>query len=130
MMNTKVILTIGIALAAAVGGYFLIRRRGDDLASSLSELTMGCYNVPPNMKTYNEQDIQWGAFAKAIQDEIGNYDQNEPYVHGFLKGLNVEAHPEYVKYYKNEIKKHLAGSKKLPHWLVTAGMYRCDTPTA
>jgi hypothetical protein len=120
----KHIITGVLILAAAVGVYFLLRKQG--AVSSLGNLSGSCYDVPSSMKTWNNAGIEWGAVANGIR-EIGiNNSEDGDYVLGFLKGLNVAADPSYVKYYRKEIQSHLNSSKKLPHWLVTAGQYRCD----
>lgn len=129
-MNSKLILTILISLGAAVGVFFLLRRNGGSVEGAITSLTQGCFSPPSYMKPWNENGIEWGAFSNAVRQHIGNSETNDPYVLGFLKGLDVSADPAYVKFYKKEIKGHLASNKKLPHWLVNTGMYRCDTPVA
>ena len=125
-MKTRTLLLIGIAVLGAITAYYLFFRRRSYGVTSTGNV---CVNVPPHFETY-DQNIDWGDFASQIKQAIGNYDQNEPYVHGFLKGLNVKPKGAYVKFYSSEIREHLKQAKKLPHWEVNAGMYRCDNQGA
>jgi hypothetical protein len=121
-MNSKLILTGLIVLGAAIGVFFLVRKKGG-VAQIIGK---GCYDVPSHLKTWHDSDIPWGEVAQAVRD-IGINNENEgDNVLGFLKGLNVAAKGPYVHYFKNEIQAHVNSSKKLPHWLVTTGQYRCD----
>ena len=67
---------------------------------------------------------QYGAYWGKINELFGDPSNNEPYVTGFMKGMNLALKHDLVAIFKDSIQQYLDNPAKLPHWEVTkAGQF-------
>lgn len=117
-MKTRTLLIGAMVLVAGLTAYFLYKRR--------SASGPACFSPPEEYERYDSATVNWGDFAHWIGKEFGNYEENEPFIHGFLKGVDVQPKGWYVRKLKKPIREYLNRPDRLPHWEVQKGMYRCD----
>jgi hypothetical protein len=75
--------------------------------------------VPAKKAKWDQYDAFWGAIDK----HFGDPSANEPYVTGFMKGMNLAQKHDLVAIFKDEIQQYLDNDAKLPHWEVTKGQF-------
>lgn len=69
----------------------------------------------PTKARISQYDAYWGK----IDSLFGDAANNEPYVTGFMKGMNLALKHDLVAIFKDQIQEYLNNDAKLPHWEVT-----------
>lgn len=128
-MKAKYWILIVAFVVIGVGlGIYFFTRKSKDLAVEDGK-SSGCIKTKKSFAPWDEfASTDWGNYAQSIEEYLdipADDKQSRALVEGFLKGADLAARSEYIRYYKKDILKYLDSPEALPHWSVEAGSIKC-----